>query len=420
MSLEIGKHPLIKRMLWSCGILLIYIFGQEIPLPLVKYQSHIHSVVSEPVRAVIAGSGMANYSIFALGVGPMMIAMIVSSFAMQSKVLGLNRLPSKYNDRIQMIITILIALAQAFVSVRDFKLTQAGWEGQVQVMLAMIAGAMLIMWLCNMNAKLGLGGPMMIIMANVMSSLVKTVYNSRNLFAHQMTTWLIIAAVLVVLLVVVIAVTLLFDRAEYRIPVTRMGITSQFLEKSYLPVKLSPSGGMPVMFAMAILSLPQYLFRYLAQAYPHNTTINWWNDNLVLSKTAGVATYIIILFLFSIAFALMNMDPEQLAEDYQKSGDYIPGIRPGKATARYLRGVITRFSIIGGLLIVVIVGLPLVYSIDRPQFEGLMMFHGNIMMAASFAILMLDQIDVIMVHGKYTSVVINEVTYELFYSILVW
>lgn len=176
-----------------------------------------------------------------------------------------------------------------------------------------------------------------------------------------MTTWLIIAAVLVVLLVVVIAVTLLFDRAEYQIPVTRMGITSQFLEKSYLPVKLSPSGGMPVMFAMAILSLPQYLFRYLAQAYPYNTTINWWNDNLVLSKTAGVATYIIILFLFSIAFALMNMDPEQLAEDYQKSGDYIPGIRPGKATARYLRGVITRFSIIGGLLIVVIAGLPLVY-----------------------------------------------------------
>lgn len=58
-----------------------------------------------------------------------------------------------------------------------------------------------------------------------------------------MTTWLIIAAVLVVLLVVVIAVTLLFDRAEYQIPVTRMGITSQFLEKSYLPVKLSPSGG---------------------------------------------------------------------------------------------------------------------------------------------------------------------------------
>lgn len=177
VSLEIGKHLLIKRMLWSCGILLIYIFGQEIPLPLVKYQSHIHSVVSEPVRAVIAGSGMANYSIFALGIGPMMIAMIVLSFAMQSKVLGLNRLPSKYNDRIQMIITILIALAQAFVSVRDFKLTQAGWEGQVQVMLAMIAGAMLIMWLCNMNAKLGLGGPMMIIMANVMSSLVKTVYN---------------------------------------------------------------------------------------------------------------------------------------------------------------------------------------------------------------------------------------------------
>ena len=100
----------------------------------------------------------------------------------------------------------------------------------------------------------------------------------------------------------------------------------------------------------------------------------------------------------------MNMDPEQLAEDYQKSGDYIPGIRPGKATARYLRGVITRFSIIGGLLIVVIAGLPLVYSIDRPQFEGLMMFPGNIMMAASFTILMLDQIDVIMVHGKYTSV----------------
>lgn len=115
VSLEMNKHPLIKRMLWSCWILLIYIFGQEIPLPLVKYQSHIRSVISEPIRAVISGSGMSNYSIFALGIGPMMIGLIVAAFAMQSKVLGLNRLPSKYNDRIQMIITILIALAQAYV-----------------------------------------------------------------------------------------------------------------------------------------------------------------------------------------------------------------------------------------------------------------------------------------------------------------
>ncbi|QGF39761.1 accessory Sec system protein translocase subunit SecY2 [Limosilactobacillus gastricus] len=404
VSLEMNKHPLIKRMLWSCWILLIYIFGQEIPLPLVKYQSHIRSVVSEPIRAVISGSGMSNYSIFALGIGPMMIGLIVAAFAMQSKVLGLNRLPSKYNDRIQMIITILIALAQAYVSVRNFKLTRPGWETEWQVILVMVAGAMMIMWLCNMNAKLGLGGPMMIIMANVMVSLLRTVYNSRRLITGGLETWIIVIIGLVILVVVIISITLLMDRAEYRIPVIRLGINNQFVDKSYLPVKLSPAGGMPVMFAMAILSLPQYLFRYLAQAYPHNATFAWWNDNLVLSKTAGVITYIIILFLFSIAFALMNMDPEQLAEDYQKSGDYIPGFRPGRATAHYLRGVIVRFSIIGGIFITLIAGLPLIFAIDRPQYETLMMFPGNVMMAASFAILMLDQIDVILVHGKYDSI----------------
>lgn len=215
VSLEMNKHPLIKRMLWSCWILLIYIFGQEIPLPLVKYQSHIRSVVSEPIRAVISGSGMSNYSIFALGIGPMMIGLIVAAFAMQSKVLGLNRLPSKYNDRIQMIITILIALAQAYVSVRNFKLTRPGWETEWQVILVMVAGAMMIMWLCNMNAKLGLGGPMMIIMANVMVSLLRTVYNSRRLITGGLETWIIVIIGLVILVVVIISITLLMDRAEY-------------------------------------------------------------------------------------------------------------------------------------------------------------------------------------------------------------
>ena len=197
------------------------------------------------------------------------------------------------------------------------------------------------------------------------------------------------------------ALNVLTDRGEYRLPLVRLLIDNRYASRSYLPIKLTPAGGMPVMFAMAIVTLPTYFCMFFLTFFPQNQWLMWGATSLSLTKLPGIVLYISMLFLLSIAFALVNVNAEQQAKAFQRAGDYLLGVRPGKATERRINQLALIFGFVGGLYNAIFAGLPMLMIISHPHQLGVYMLPGYILMIVGFSMGMIDQINILSIRKHY-------------------
>ena len=374
------KEKVMKYKLAYTGlILLVYILGKCVPLYGIDVSAYTYEAINaeEVLMQTISGDAY-RHSIFALGIFPFMISGLLVQVIMGiRKLFSKSQVSPKTMNRMSSMMTFAIAILQALVQVTQLKFSVAGKMLQGAKTLAiveMVTGVMVILWLSKRNEKYGVGGRMVLGLANILERITTTVLH------HSIEN----LAVPLLISMVVMIIALVMENAEKRIPVQRISIHNIYADKNYMAIKLNPVGVMPVMFSTAVFMLPQLLLSLLGNLFPYHEGILWWRMNLTLSKPLGIVIYILCEYLLTIGFSFLMLSPKDIMEQFLKSGDSIVNLHAGRDTRRYLQGTVWRISLLSATVMGVCIAVPLVLQLRGDIDSTLTMLPSSVMMLTSF------------------------------------
>ncbi|MBR2840774.1 MAG: preprotein translocase subunit SecY [Bacilli bacterium] len=361
-----ANKDLRKKVYFTFFCLFIFKLGTSITVP--GTSSGLNMGFLELLN-VMSGGAMQNFSIFALGVTPYITASIImqllqmdiipyfSDLAKQGQT-GRNKL-----NQITRVLGIVLAFVQGYMF--SFAFIKNGTVAQyLEVSLVMTAGTCLLLWIGDEITKKGLGnGTSLIIMAGILATtphMFTVAYSS--LVSSASNTWLgigLFALFVIVYLIVVLGV-LFEELAARRIPIQYANKTNNVFssKRSYIPFKLNSAGVVPVIFASALISVPALI----AQFSKNDKMMDFVQKWLSLSSLTGFMLFVVFVLAFSFFYTFIVIKPKEMSEDLQKSGGFIPGIRPGKETEKYISKVLIRLSVVGSIFLAIIAGLPYILS----------------------------------------------------------
>ena len=358
-------------------LLFIYVLGSRLALPFVDLNSRDFlggGAAYLDFSVALTGGNLRSLSLFSIGLSPWMSAMILWQMFSFSKKLGLNSVSSEVQDRRKMYLTLGIALIQALALTTNLPVQDPYNPFLVFLLntLLLVAGTFFLVWLSDINASIGVGGPVVIILASMVASLPQDIVQSIQV--HKISLGLLF--LLVVLGVLFTYLVVLFYRARYRIPINKIGLHSRFKRYSYLEIMLNPAGGMPYMYVMSLMGLPSYLLLLLQHLDKGNPLYPTILEQYAMGKPLWIYAYILILFVFSIAFAFVNVSGQQIADRMKQSGDYIYGVYPGEDTSRFINRLVLRFALIGAVFNVTLAGLPILFVLKDENLFKVSMIPG--------------------------------------------
>jgi preprotein translocase subunit SecY len=363
-----------NRLLFIVFALLVFRALAAIPVPgidLLRLEQFFANNEFFGLLNLFAGGGLSNLSIVMLGVGPYITASII----LQLMTVLFPRMKALYHEegeagrrkfnQYSRMLTVPLAAFQAFAYLT--LLTRQGaiaplspFEIGINI-LVITAGSLLLMWIGELITEFGIGnGVSVLIFAGIIAGLPSIA--SQILFTYdpaQIPVYLAFLAATVLVILGVITVT----ESERPIPITyakqSRGTVSYGNIPTYLPLRLNQAGVMPIIFALSILLFPQMLFGifsgrsgFMGDLFTHYTA---FTQNLLLY---GIA-YFLLVFFFTFFYTAVTFEPETVATNLQKSGAFIPGVRPGTTTNEYIGSIMTRVTFIGALFLGVIAVLPI-------------------------------------------------------------
>ena len=353
-----NKGNLLKyKIYYTILILGIYILGRGIPLYNVDVKAYSEVTLdAQSVMMQVISGDRYRYSLLALGISPYMISTILVQMVMFA-MKGVSKkkvLPSRVNT-ITAFVMLVFSTAQAISRVGSMHYLPGSdpLMSKCIDVVEMVTGAAFIVWLLKRNKKYGIGGQTSIIFVNILDSIVTSITKNP---VSQVLLPLAIAIPLMLIM-------LILENAEYRIPVQRISIHNIFSDQDYIAIKLNPIGAMPIMFAMSVFMLPQLIVSGLLLIFPGDPDLMWTLENLVLSRPLGIAVYVAILYLLTMLFSFITINPGDLTENLLKSGDSIINIRAGKHTKKYLTKRLFRISVFSATVMSVCIGFPLVLQL---------------------------------------------------------
>lgn len=366
------------KFLYTIGIVLVYLVGRKLPLYDVDYTSYAaKSIDAQTIFQHALNGDLTQTSIFTLGFSPYICASMLKQFffaGSKDKKKGAQS-PQKAN-RTMLACMMVIAVLQAVVRAQELRYQTAEasviWSRGISI-VEMITGMLFLIWLSDRNQKYGIGGRSALIFVNLVDGLLAalaTVENSRELLPPLLISF------------VVLVIFLFMENTEKHIALQRIAIHNIHADKNYLAIKCNPVGIMPVMFTTAVFMFPRFLCMILGRLFPQNHTIMWWQENMNVTKPLGIGVYAAILCLLTLLFSFVMMNPEELSENFQKTGDTICGIHAGTDTKRYLRRNLILFSCISSFAMSFCVGLPLILQMQGGLSQSLAVIPSSVMIAA--------------------------------------
>ena len=392
----------VKKGLFTLFLLFIYVLGSRITLPFVDLNTKDFlggSTAYLAFSAALTGGNLRSLSIFSVGLSPWMSAMILWQMFSFSKRLGLTSTSIEIQDRRKMYLTLMIAVIQSLaVSLR--LPVQSSYSAILVVLMntiLLIAGTFFLVWLSDLNASMGIGGSIVILLSSMVLNIPQDVLETFQT-VHIPTGIIVLLALLTLVFSYLLAI---MYRARYLVPVNKIGLHNRFKRYSYLEIMLNPAGGMPYMYVMSFLSVPAYLFILLGFIFPNHSGLAALSKEFMIGKPLWVYVYISVLFLFSIIFAFVTINGEEIADRMKKSGEYIYGIYPGEDTSRFINGLVLRFSVIGGLINVIMAGGPMLFVLFDEKLLRLAMIPGLFMMFGGMIFTIRDEVKALRLNETY-------------------
>jgi len=400
------KAVIIKKFLWTLFFLFIYVLGTKLTLPFIdmsKAAAMDGTSATLNYATALMGGNLRSMSLFSVGLSPWMSSMLIWQMFAVSKRLSLSKLPLEVQERRRMLLTLVIALIQSVALVLNLPLQEAAGVDMTTIIvldtLVLMAGTYFLIWLTDLNAAMGLGGSIMIVMASMIAYIPQDIWNSIQELKIS-SLWL---ALMLVFSLVFLYLAVTVERSKYRIPVNKINIHNRFKKYSYLDIRLNPAGGMPIMYAMTLVSIPQYFLLIIHFIQPNNQLIDQWIEALSMGSPAWFILYLLTIFILALAFAFINISGDQIAERMQKSGEYIENIYPGGATRRYINGLVTYFALVGAFYLILISGLPMLVVLLDIRYLRLSMIPGIFMIFIGMVFSIKDEVDALTLNDRYRS-----------------
>ena len=362
------NKDLRKRIYFTLGALLIFIIGTNLRVPVSQTKQLTDNLGFLDLLNAMGGGALKNFSIFALGVSPYITASIIIQllemdiipyFAELSKEGPVGR--RKLNQ-----ITRYVGIAFAFLQGYAFSYAFMGSASSLDylyVAIVLTAGTAFCLWLGDQITQKGIGnGISLMIMAGIIATLPNTFISAFNemVLAGTGELWLgILKFVGFALAYFLIIIGVIYvSEAERRIPLQYANRTtgSYGSEKSFLPIKLNTASVLPVIFASSLLAIPATI-----AAFANNTGFKNFVDNYLSYNTpVGFVIYIVLIFIFGYFYTFLQLKPDDVADNLKKNGGYIPGVRPGDDTSKYVRYVLSRITVTGTILLIILAIIPIV------------------------------------------------------------
>lgn len=372
-------EDLRKRVLFTLFVLIIYRIGSFVPVPGVN--KDVFEATNSAGKEVFgllntfSGGALFQFSIFALGIVPYITASIIV------QPLSMDVIPKlaewakqgeqgkKKSAQLTRYLTIGLALIQAFGTSIGFNrlyntdmIPNATFADYILIAIVLTAGTSFLMWLGEQITEKGIGnGISILIFAGILSTvpnIIKQTIESDFIQPDQLFMNILKGVIIAIVIVLIIIGVIYIQQAIRKIPVQYakrvVGNKMYGGQNTHIPLKINAAGVIPVIFASSLLMFPTIIANFWA----NHGWAQWIGQNLTTHKPLGMVLYVVMIFGFTFFYTFVQMNPQQMADNMKKNGGYIPGIRPGKATEKYLTRVMTRLTMAGAIFLAVISVLP--------------------------------------------------------------
>ena len=366
------NKDLRHRIYFTLGALAIFILGISIRVP--GTEDLTSNLGFLELINMMGGGALKNFSIFALGVTPYITASIIVQLLQMDIIPYFAELSKEGPTGRQKLnqITRYMGIAFSFIEGYAFAFAFLGKTGDpmqyLYISTVLTAGTAFLLWLGDQITQKGVGnGISMLIMAGIIATLPQMFIDAFNgLISFDGTAQVITLGIIKFLLFVIvyfaIVISVIFvQESERRVPIQYANKSTSAYgssAQSFMPIKLNSANVIPVIFASSLLSIPSII----AQVAKNDTFTLIVQKYLNYTTPVGFLIYVILIFLFAYFYTFIQLKPEEFAKNLQENGGYIPGIRPGEETKKYISKILSRLTILGATFLVVIAGLPIIFS----------------------------------------------------------
>ena len=368
-----SNKDLRKRIYFTLMCLGLFCLGTTITIP---WASALYQELGFlEIFNLMSGGGLRSFSIFALGVSPYITASIITQLLQMDIIPYFKELKEEGYTGRQKINRITRYLGIIFAFIQGYILTIVYMKGMssldiLKTTVVMTAGTCFLLWLGDQVTTKGIGnGISLLIMAGIiqsMPSMFVTAFQSLvTSGSYSTVVGSLLFALFVMVYILIILGVVFIQLAERRVPIQYSNRTNSAYgaQTSYLPIKLNAAGVMPVIFASTLITIPTTIVNLIG----NESAINFVNNYIVYTSPTGFLLYVVLILFFGYFYTFMEMNPEEMSKNLNKNGGYIPGVRPGADTTDYISKVIGRLTIVGSIFLVIIAGLPIIFS----KFSGL-------------------------------------------------
>lgn len=376
INLVFGDKVLRGRIIFTLFILVLFRLLAVIPIPgidTLRLEQFIAGNDFFGLLNIFSGGGLSNLSIIMLGVSPYITASII----MQLLTVMFPKLKELYQEegdagrkkfsQYSRLLTVPLAFIQGFAFITLLQnqgvLENLGIFPLITNLIVIAAGSMLLMWLGELISEFGIGnGLSLIIFAGIVSAIPGAL--SQLIFAFEPSQFPAYIGFTIAALAVIWGVVVITE-AERPIPVTYAkqvrGNKVYGGVSTYLPLRVNQAGVIPIIFALSLLLIPQMIVRFLVNV--DNTIIQKVSAGILAflaNQTFYAIAYFLLVFIFTYFYTAITFDPDSISKNLQRSGAFIPGVRPGASTSEHIAKILFRLTMVGALFLGIIAVLPLI------------------------------------------------------------
>lgn len=356
------------RILFTLGALMIFVIGTGVQVPGTADVT-VNLGFLELIN-VMGGGALKQFSIFGLGVMPYITASIIVQllqmdiFPYFSELKDEGPVGRQKLNQITRYMGIIFAFIEGFAFAYAFLGSGKTTMDYMYVATILTAGTAFLLWLGDQVTQKGIGnGISLIILAGIVATMPSMFITAfKELITKgEFALWLgiLLFALFVIVYFLIIVGVIFVELAERKIPIQYANkSTSAYGNQSFMPIKVNTAGVMPVIFASSLLAIPATI----AQLVKNEKFINFVNNYLTYTKPVGFIIFVALIFFFAYFYTYIQLKPEDLAKNLKENGGFIPGVRPGKDTEKYISNILSKLTIIGGVFLVIIAGLPIIFS----------------------------------------------------------